>query len=263
MELMNGSIMNFTTPEASTNPTESEHRLIIVIFVLGFHFMLGLFTHSYVIWIIVRGTASGLASEFFNLNLSVFEDVLSLNSLFALLAIRFPSLNIISHFLVGLSTTGRPLFQCLICVECYLAVVHPVTFLKYKPLRYRVICCTAAWIIIIGSCLFSMIFLVFLSEMAHTWFYTLHFLLFFFVQMFFLVAVLIALKHSGPGERGQENPIKRRAFYLILLTTINLSIIYVPTAIAGLHKIVTKGDIPAHYEKVGALLSKISSKQSK
>jgi len=130
------------------------------------------------------------------------------------------------------------------CVERYLAVVHPVTFLKYKPLRYRVICCTAAWIIIIGSCLFSMIFLVFLSEMAHTWFYTLHFLLFFFVQMFFLVAVLIALKHSGPGERGQENPIKRRAFYLILLTTINLSIIYVPTAIAGLHKIVTKGDIP-------------------
>ncbi len=39
------------------------------------------------------------------------------------------------------------------CVECYLAVVHPVTFLKYKPLRYRVICCTVVWIIGLGSCL--------------------------------------------------------------------------------------------------------------
>ncbi len=38
--------------------------------------------------------------------------------------------------------------------ECYLAVVHPVIFLKYKPLRYRVICCTVAWIIVLDHVCF-------------------------------------------------------------------------------------------------------------
>ncbi|KAL1253304.1 hypothetical protein QQF64_017997 [Cirrhinus molitorella] len=111
------------------------------------------------LWLL-EGTGGGVALEFFNLNLSVCE--------------------------IGLVFTGRPLFQCLICVERYLAVVHPVTFLKYKPLRYR--------------------FLLALS-----------------IQLFCLVAVLRALKQSGPGERRrermEENPMKRRAFHLILIST--------------------------------------------
>ncbi|XP_046731182.1 uncharacterized protein LOC124402280 isoform X4 [Silurus meridionalis] len=35
---------------------------------------------------------------------------------------------------------SRPLFQCCVCVERYVAVIHPVIFLKYKPLRYRITC---------------------------------------------------------------------------------------------------------------------------
>lgn len=42
---------------------------------------------------------------------------------------------IIMLFQKGLGITGRPLFEGMICVERYLAVVHPVTFLKYKHLR--------------------------------------------------------------------------------------------------------------------------------
>ncbi len=127
-------------------------------------------------------------------------------------------------FLIGLAMSGRPLFPCLICVECYLAVVHPVTFLKYKPLRCREICCTAAWIFSVGFCLFSMFILVLLSEMSYTWFYILLFLLFLSIQLFCLVAVLRALKQSGPGEREEENSIKRRVFHLILITTVWLTL---------------------------------------
>ncbi len=59
-----------------------------------------------------------------------------------------------------------------------------------------------------------------------------------------LVAVLRALKQSGPGERGrereEENNMKRRAFHLILITTVNTFFINVPFTISGLFRVVTK-----------------------
>ncbi len=163
------------------------------------------------ILLIVTGTGNGVASEFFNLYLSVSEILFSLDSLFCILGLIqnvqiFTSLKL---FFQGLGITGRPLFQCLICVERYLAVVHPVTFLKYKPLRYRVICCTAAWIFSVGFYLFSMFILVLLSEMSYTWFYIVLFLLFLFIQLFCLVAVLRALNQER--ER-RKTPLKEECF---------------------------------------------------
>ncbi|XP_067231460.1 chemokine XC receptor 1-like [Chanodichthys erythropterus] len=234
---MNTSTENFT-PEASTNSTPhfiaQLSSLDICLFSLLFLF--GLLTHSYVIWLII--TKSGVASEFFNLNLSVCEIATCLNAIFTLLSFLFSSLTRPIHFLKGLTITGRPLFQCLMCVERYLAVVHPVTFLKYKPLRYRVICCTVAWINSLGSCLFCMFSLISNNIHAYTWFYTLQFLFFFSIQLFCLVAVLRVLKQSGPGERGrereEENHMKRRAFHIILITTVSIAIMYLPYIIIGL-----------------------------
>ncbi|XP_067280757.1 hydroxycarboxylic acid receptor 2-like [Pseudorasbora parva] len=223
---MNNSTVTFTTPETSTNSTTQAIGLIntLDICLFGISFLFGFPTHSYVFWLIITG--SGVASEFFNLNLSVCEIGNCLMFILNLLSLFFSSLTNTKLFLQGLCVTGRPLFQCLICVERYLAVVHPVTFLKYKPLRYRVICCTAAWIITLGSCLCCMIILISKYNLAFTWFYTLQFLLLLFIQLFCLVAVLRALKQSGPGEREEENHTKRRAFHIILISTVSIIIIY-------------------------------------
>ncbi|ROL50003.1 SCAN domain-containing protein 3 [Anabarilius grahami] len=154
--------------------------------------LLGLPVNTYVIWLVVTGTGNGIAAEFFTLNLSICEMFFCMESLLIILSYKFDILWTAVYFLDGVATTSRPLFQCLICVERYLAVVHPVTFLKFKPLRYR--------------------FLLFLS-----------------IQLFCCVAVLRALKQSGPGERRrkreEENHIKRRAFYLLLITTVSMVII--------------------------------------
>ncbi|KAI4897880.1 hypothetical protein NFI96_029586 [Prochilodus magdalenae] len=48
-------------------------------------------------------------------------------------------------FLLGTFFSSRCVFPCCVCLERYLAVVHPVTFLRYKPLRYRVACSVMAW----------------------------------------------------------------------------------------------------------------------
>ncbi len=242
IEKMNNSTVNFTTSVDS-----SIIRLVDILYIsmYSISFLFGLPTHSYVLWLIIRGSGSGFVSEFFILNLSVCEICNCLQSLICIFDI-FISLKHFASFLSGLAITGRPLFQSLICVERYLAVVHPVTFLKYKPLRYRVICCTAAWIITLGSCVCSMFTLDLFY--VYTYLYSLQYLLFISFQLFCLVAVLRALKQSGPGERGrergEENHMKRRAFYLILITTASMTIIYVPYTISGFSLILTQ-----HYIK--------------
>ncbi len=239
---MNNSTVNFTTSVDS-----SIIRLVDILYIsmYSISFLFGLPTHSYVLWLIIRGSGSGFVSEFFILNLSVCEICNCLQSLICIFDILI-SLKHFASFLSGLAITGCPLFQCLICVERYLAVVHPVIFLKYKPLRYRVICCTLAWIITLGSCVCSMF--TFDLFYVYTYLYSLQYLLFISFQLFCLVAVLKALKQTGPGERGrergEENHMKRRAFYLILITTASMTIIYVPYTISGFCLILTQ-----HYVK--------------
>ncbi|XP_048023155.1 C-C chemokine receptor type 8-like [Megalobrama amblycephala] len=241
---------NFTTPETSTNSTTQSIGLMdsLEICVYSINLFFSLPANSYIIWLIITRTLSGVASDFFILNLSVCELGICLNGLVFILSRWISSLEIIDVFLMGLTFTGRPLFQCLMCVERYLAVVHPVTFLKYKPLRYRVICCTAIWFISLGSCLVCMYNLASDKIRAHGWFLTMQLTLIISIQLFCLVAVLRALKQSGPGERGrereEENHMKRRAFHLILVTTVSMIILYFPIAITGISVILTADNSP-------------------
>ncbi|XP_058615054.1 C-C chemokine receptor type 8-like [Onychostoma macrolepis] len=242
---MNDSTVNFTTPETSNSTIQSIGLLeTLEICVYSINFMVGFPTHCFVIWLIITGTGSGISSEFFILSLSVCDIGNCLNGMFFVVSIYLPGITVLPLFLVGLVITGRPLLQCLICVERYLAVVHPVTFLKYKPLRYRVICCTAAWSVTLGSC-----FLCLYMSQIQTQFLSVQFLLALSIQLFCLVNVLRALKQSGPGERGrkrgEENHMKRRAFLIILINTVTTTIIYVPFAIAGLVTILTNQRIYA------------------
>ncbi len=243
-ERMSSSTVNFSTPEASTNSTTHSFGLMESLQMCAFCicFLFGLPIHSKITWLIITGTGNGVASEFFNLNLSICEIGNSLNAMFGILTCFFSSFIAVTYFLQGLGITGRPLFHCLMCVERYLAVVHPVIFLKYKPLRYRVICCTVAWIIILGSCLCCTFILISFSMVQNVWFISIQFLLFFFTQLFCLVAVLRALKQSGPGEkkREEENHTKRRAFYLILITIVITIIQYSPFTVTGFFVILTQ-----------------------
>ncbi|XP_077063569.1 hydroxycarboxylic acid receptor 2-like [Siphateles boraxobius] len=241
---MNNYTVNFTTPEESTNSTTESFWLLdhLRICTFSINLLFGFPTHSYIIWLIITGTGSGVASEFFILNLSVCELGICLNCSIYIMSACFQRISQLLFFLQGLSLTGRPLFQCLICVERYLAVVYPVTFLKYKPLRYRVICCTVAWITSLGSCFCSLFFYT-NTEQIHSQIFLLQFLLALCIQLFCVVAVLRALKQLGPGERRrereEENHMKRRAFQIILITTISMTIIYVPFATVGLFTILT------------------------
>ncbi len=113
---MDNSTVNYTTLEASS--THSFELVdILEMCVCGLSFLVGLPIHFYVLWLIVTGTESGVASVFFKLNLSVCEIGICVESLIFILSFWFSSLKKINMFFNRLAVTGRPLFQCLICVS--------------------------------------------------------------------------------------------------------------------------------------------------
>jgi len=75
--------------------------------VYSINFLFGLPTHSYVIWLIITGTGSGVASEFFNLNPSICEIGNCLNGLLLVLLIWFSGLLTLKVLITGLAVTGR------------------------------------------------------------------------------------------------------------------------------------------------------------
>ena len=89
----------------------------------------------WVMWLITHGTKDSLAAELFHLHSAFCETLFLLGSPLLLYCIFGPAgSGPLVPFLVNefsaLILFGRPLFQCCICVERYLAVIHPLTFIR-------------------------------------------------------------------------------------------------------------------------------------
>lgn len=127
----------------------------------------------------------------------------------------------------GLMFSGRPMFLSFICLELYLSVVHPVTFLRYKPLRYKVAAMTFSWLTLSVFCIiflwvpypemFSVLF-----GAAIPWFPC---------SSFFTVETLRTVVRPGPGEDNQGrngmSSAKRYAFKIIIVATALYNMSYV------------------------------------
>ncbi|KAJ8000539.1 hypothetical protein DPEC_G00181160 [Dallia pectoralis] len=193
--------------------------------------ILGLPANVYVLWLIVTGPGETMNSDFFALNLAVTEIVSSLSSLAFIIYNQQHADTLLPFaiFFAAFTLYGRPLFHGCICVERYLAVIHPVTFLKYKPLRYRMGCSGVVWVLVIGSCFGYM-----LAETTLEWRgYALSFnIVLFSVMLFCCLAVLRALKRPGPGDKEGDregtNNTKLKAFRIISAIMVSMVIMYFP-----------------------------------
>ena len=130
-----------------------------------------------------------------------------------------PQMMVVGTYILFLNLYGQSCFHVLTCVERYLAVVHPVTYLKLKKenwVRNRNITIGCIWLMCIaGTTLINIDnkFLILLN-------YSIIFLIFIVIS-FCSLSVLCVLIRPGPGEGGggrqQVDQSKLRAFYTIMI----------------------------------------------
>ena len=91
---------------------------------------------------------------------------------------------------------ARIQFQSAVCIERYLAVVHPLHYLKFRCLRYRMSLCCVIWLETIQLHVFQMLLCKVILFQTHT----VYFAFVFFTNCYCSISVLRALKQPSPGE---------------------------------------------------------------
>ena len=209
----------------------SDPESILVTFVCNVvNLVLGLPTHVYILWLIVMGAGKSVASsEIFLLNLVITEALSCVASIFIVITylsnVHFMTFIVFTSVLLCVS---RPMFQCCICVERFLAVVRPVVFLRYKPLRYKVVCCGVTWVGVFGCS----VGIISLKRLTHVLYFHLGYVgVMFSIQLICSVLILRALRQTRPGEgdrNGEMANTKLRAFKVVLLITVVMTVNYLP-----------------------------------
>ncbi|XP_062860409.1 P2Y purinoceptor 4-like [Trichomycterus rosablanca] len=134
----------------------------------------------------------------------------------------------ISNLFGVLAYTGCPLLLTSMCVERYVAVSHPVLFIKLGRSEYRAACSAIIWIFTVMVATFTLIFT--LSNMAIYLSIIINVL--FLIMVACLLGIVCVLRKKGPGDAksGEQNdsPQKKRALKNIVVVLVPSTIVYFP-----------------------------------
>ena len=171
-----------------------------------------------------RQQRSGTAmshSDLFTYNMVVIELMNILGFILCCCAVftDLPKMMIPGVFLLSVNLLGQMYFHILTCVERYLAVVHPVTYLglrKASGIRIRNITIGCVWLL----CFAGTGLLAIEENMSLSIIYFCLKALSLILVSFCSLSVLFVLIRPGPGEGGgsrqQVHQSKLRAFYTIM-----------------------------------------------
>ncbi|TKS89838.1 Proteinase-activated receptor 3 [Collichthys lucidus] len=165
-------------------------------------------------------------NRFFMLNLCVM-DVVSLAyippGLLNYFIWRIWVLEAIWNGITTLSVCGRPLLMACVCLDCYLAVVHPVTYHNRKSLGPRVVMVGIVWILTVVYGIVAFFFYKLFLHMVST--------------VPFMAAIVITgvcdsfilhtLVKSGPGKKNIHSQ-KQRAIQTLINSLVMTVFSYLP-----------------------------------
>ncbi|XP_034043357.1 proteinase-activated receptor 3-like [Thalassophryne amazonica] len=178
-----------------------------------------------VIWDIASNKADTSTSDIFIVNLAVLDAYFCLMTPIDLvnqLLLSNSQIWSFQRFAYGVKDTA-PLFLVCICLDRYVAVVHPVLFSRIRDNKIRNGISVLAWILIlvygISKALLSSIILDRVSSGI---------ILFAFAVMVFCnISIIWVLRCSVAGKE-EMHPVKKKAFKMVLIILVIIVVNYLP-----------------------------------
>lgn len=152
-------------------------------------------------------------------------------------------------YIFSMVLPGQAQFHCLTCIERYLAVVCPITYLSLRQsrgVRIRNISISCVWLMSFGWLYMTH---VSLPEIAYIPFFSFYALAL-MISSFCSLSVLWALKHPSPGEKGGDrvkvDPSKQRASHtmMAIMGTLLLKFVGLLMCLLAYGFIISKGGSP-------------------
>ncbi|XP_070847222.1 lysophosphatidic acid receptor 6-like [Chaetodon trifascialis] len=191
--------------------------------------LIGFPTCVAVLWQLFRRHKAGnpvTPNQVFMLNLTIMDLVFLFFVPFGLCNFflwHISSVQMFNNFLYALNLAGRPLLTACICLDCYLAVVHPVTYRTRKSLTPRVLMAAAVWTITAAQGTASM----FMDELNHSAWAMFVYIIALPVIVVCDISILWTLKKSHRAG-GDLHPKKKKALQVITNSMVMTVTSYVP-----------------------------------
>ncbi|XP_027874791.1 proteinase-activated receptor 3-like [Xiphophorus couchianus] len=167
----------------------------------------------FVIWQIASKKKNTSTSDIFFLNLAVLDAYFCLMTPIELvnrMELDDKNIWIFQRFAYGVKDLA-PLFLVCICVDRYMAVVHPVFFSSYQETITRGCVCIVIWSLIMPYSIIKGIH----GILSVTGIFSGVILFAFAVMVFCNISVIWVLRHSVAGKE-KMHPVKKRAFKMVL-----------------------------------------------
>nr|XP_015194390.1 PREDICTED: G-protein coupled receptor 4-like [Lepisosteus oculatus] len=226
-------LLNHSKPNDSVRPWTPfdgcEERPAGIFFDLTaqiFNVILGLPANVTVLWLILRKTGESSTSDIFIFNLAVMDGFfgcmvpLDIVNVFLL---NNKDVWYAQKFAYGVKDMGGPLFLSCICLDRYVAVLHPITFTGLKDHKYRAACSVVVLAITLAYAIAKAIGGIENFEKI----FTVSILTAFAFMLFCNISILWALKRSGPGK-DEMHPMKKKAFKMVLSILAIIVFNYLP-----------------------------------
>ncbi|XP_035246815.1 proteinase-activated receptor 3-like [Anguilla anguilla] len=200
----------------------------VLIFYLTLQFInmfLGIPANLMVLWLLHKNKGDSSSSDIFILHLAILDTFFCLIPPLEMANIVFLTNSntwYILRFFYGVKDSS-PLFLSCICLDRYMAVLHPITFTELKDRNHRSVCAAVVWLVTLAYAAAKCVGNI--PDFGKA--FTIMILAAFTIMLFCNVAILNALRKSGPG-RDEMHPVKKRAFKMVLIILAIIVFNYFP-----------------------------------
>ncbi|TRY66710.1 hypothetical protein DNTS_011634 [Danionella cerebrum] len=204
---------------------EAPHWFILYFGVKVLNLVAGLPMNTLVIWKILKKKSEGSTSDIFIFNLSVLDACFGLMTpvdMVNRLYFNDPGIWYSQRFAYGLKDT-TPLFLTCICLDRYVAVVHPILFTGIRDTRIRVAISAFIWGLILAYSLTKCI----LGILSVNEVFSGIILSAFFIMVFCNLSIIWVLRKSVAGKE-VINPVKKKAFKMVTIVLGIIVVNYLP-----------------------------------